>query len=878
MPNNSEQLKKLAQVFDTDKIVIPQDIEQVLVGVLSIMNSFKEDNTKLNKKTEAVANKLIDHAIDKYNNLTSDVNNKLSKQDTALTGKLADTLNSIEKLKKEILASKPKDGKDAVMPEKGVDYFTDEDIAHITGLILKEIPEASEETPESIKAKLEKVGIDAEHVRNIPTGRGVGSQARNLWQLMDVSNAAPTNRQALVWNSTTNIWEPGTVSGGDVVGPASAVDNNFASFDTTTGKLIQDSGSAASAFATAAQGATADTAVQPADIEDFETTTELNARDTANRARANHTGTQTASTISDFDTEVANNSAVTANTAKVTNATHTGDATGTTSLTLATVNSDVGSFTNANVTVNAKGLITEVSNGTAGSASPLTTKGDLFAYDTDDQRLAIGADGEVLTADSATATGLKWADPTLGTVPYAHLTITTVQNHGGADGTVVYHDWDGTQLHIDTGITHSTSTNPSRITVTDAGTYQLIWNGGYEQGGSARTTLASLYRIDGGAAITRGKQRNYTRGFAYGDASLGVVTEIELTAGQYIEVGTIVEDTDGVYTINSIVADCELIIRRVDELGGAKGDAGSGGTVDVVSNVATSTILGRTTAGSGDSEELTPSATRTLLNVEDGATADQTGAQIKTAYEAEANAFTDTKNTKLDGIEASADVTDTANVTSAGALMDSELTSIADVKALDQSVVSGATPTFTTTNFTDATNKRLMTDAQETVLDNTSNTNTGDEAAASTTVAGVVELDTDAEFTAGTDETRYTNAKQVASVAQTMTNKRITARVATFVSDATPDVDTDDYDAVTITAQAVAITDMNFTGTPTNFQKIIVRIKDNGTARAITWGADFEDAGQALPTTTVLSKLLTVGFIYNTVTSKWGCAAVANES
>lgn len=66
--------------------------------------------------------------------------------------------------------------------------------------------------------------------------------------------------------------------------------------------------------------------------------------------RANHTGTQTASTISDFDTEVANNSAVAANTAKisytdaaavalntakVTNATHTGDVTGATALTIA---------------------------------------------------------------------------------------------------------------------------------------------------------------------------------------------------------------------------------------------------------------------------------------------------------------------------------------------------------------------------------------------------------------------------------------------------------------------------------------------------------------------------------------------------------------
>ena len=50
--------------------------------------------------------------------------------------------------------------------------------------------------------------------------------------------------------------------------------------------------------------------------------------------------------------------------------------------------------------------------------------------------------------------------------------------------------------------------------------------------------------------------------------------------------------------------------------------------------------------------------------------------------------------TKLDGIEASADVTDTTNVTAAGALMDSELTSIAAVKALNQGVATTDSPTF----------------------------------------------------------------------------------------------------------------------------------------------------------------------------------------
>ena len=45
--------------------------------------------------------------------------------------------------------------------------------------------------------------------------------------------------------------------------------------------------------------------------------------------------------------------------------------------------------------------------------------------------------------------------------------------------------------------------------------------------------------------------------------------------------------------------------------------------------------------------------------------------------------FVDGDKTKLDGIETGADVTDTANVTAAGALMDSEVTNLADVKAFD---------------------------------------------------------------------------------------------------------------------------------------------------------------------------------------------------
>jgi hypothetical protein len=99
-------------------------------------------------------------------------------------------------------------------------------------------------------------------------------------------------------------------------------------------------------------------------------------------------------------------------------------------------------------------------------------------------------------------------------------------------------------------------------------------------------------------------------------------------------------------------------------------------------------------------------------------------------------------------------------------------------------------------------------------------------------------------------------------------------------SSATPTICTDDVDMHKITALATAITSFttNLTGTPREGQKLIIRIKDNGTIRAITWGASFEARGVALPTTTVASKVLTVGLMYDTVSSKWGCIASAQEA
>ena len=110
----------------------------------------------------------------------------------------------------------------------------------------------------------------------------------------------------------------------------------------------------------------------------------------------------------------------------------------------------------------------------------------------------------------------------------------------------------------------------------------------------------------------------------------------------------------------------------------------------------------------------------------------------------------------------------------------------------------------------------------------------------------------------------------------TLTNKRITPRVGTTASTATPSIDTDAYDQYTITALAIAITGVTVTGTPTDGQRLMVRIKGDATPRAITWGASFVASGVApLLTTTVASKTHLCSFLYDGTALKW--VAVATD-
>jgi len=111
---------------------------------------------------------------------------------------------------------------------------------------------------------------------------------------------------------------------------------------------------------------------------------------------------------------------------------------------------------------------------------------------------------------------------------------------------------------------------------------------------------------------------------------------------------------------------------------------------------------------------------------------------------------------------------------------------------------------------------------------------------------------------------------------QTLTNKRVTSRVSTTSSAASPTINTDNTDVFGLTAQTVDIASFttNLTGTPADGDKLWIYIVGTA-ARAITWGAKFEASTALLPTITVTTDRLDIGFVYNTVSAKWRCVAYA---
>jgi hypothetical protein len=159
-------------------------------------------------------------------------------------------------------------------------------------------------------------------------------------------------------------------------------------------------------------------------------------------------------------------------------------------------------------------------------------------------------------------------------------------------------------------------------------------------------------------------------------------------------------------------------------------------------------------------------------------------------------------------------------------------------------------------------------------------TNTSSPTLATVTTTGNIELGnaSDTTLSRGSAGVLAVEGVTIPSISSTntLTNKRVTPRVGTTTSSATPTINTDTVDYYSLTAQTADITSFttNLSGTPTDGQKLWISVTGTA-ARALTFGASFEASTVALPTTTVSTNRLDVGFVWNAATSKWRCVASA---
>jgi hypothetical protein len=125
---------------------------------------------------------------------------------------------------------------------------------------------------------------------------------------------------------------------------------------------------------------------------------------------------------------------------------------------------------------------------------------------------------------------------------------------------------------------------------------------------------------------------------------------------------------------------------------------------------------------------------------------------------------------------------------------------------------------------------------------------------------------------------------------QTLTNKRVTPRTTAVTTTTSPfALNTDSLDEYAFTALANALTISADAGTPTDGQKFILRILNNGTGYVITFTGGVSNgyrpinvtmtaSGSNWTYTTTANKTTYFGMLYNSNAVRWDIVAISQEA
>lgn len=207
--------------------------------------------------------------------------------------------------------------------------------------------------------------------------------------------------------------------------------------------------------------------------------------------------------------------------------------------------------TNTRLPIGTTGQVLAVVGGvpawaTTADQTPLTTKGDLFTFTTVDARLGIGANGTVLTADSAEATGMKWA---AGGATKTWTLLSTTAMSGSSSVTVTGISAKEDVLVLVVGATFSSTNNSVR------------------------------FRINGDTGANYSVQQNsISPASTYADNSFNGFNSF---GGTYIPLGTTATNTSSQSNASIVLSGCKSTgIKNVDYSAGATEGGGNDHTIN----------------------------------------------------------------------------------------------------------------------------------------------------------------------------------------------------------------------------------------------------------------------------------------------------------